>query len=296
MSEQGFRRVTFPLRDGIMAGLGFGDPSRAVDCVFLHANGFNARTYRALLAPLADRFHIVALDLRGHGRSLLPAPTAGYNSWRVHRDDLIAVLEQIGPAMLAGHSLGATTSVLAAAKRPDLTRGLALIDPVLLSRRTDYIFRVPGANLAMRRLFWLARSAVRRRDRFASRAEMQKALTGRGFFTTFTPDVLADYVADGAMDELDDGGVRLACAPMYEAATFAAQNNDAWRAWEEARGAISILRAEHGSSIGLSAIKRLTKLRSDMSVEIMPGATHALPMEYPQAASAWLSQRLASVS
>ena len=36
-----------------MSLLDFGDPKRPVDLVFIHANGFNALTYRTLLAPLS---------------------------------------------------------------------------------------------------------------------------------------------------------------------------------------------------------------------------------------------------
>ena len=47
-----FRRLSVPIRnrwgDGEMALLDFGDPERAPDLVFVHANGFNAGTYRRL--------------------------------------------------------------------------------------------------------------------------------------------------------------------------------------------------------------------------------------------------------
>src|SRR5579875_3441678 len=63
------RRRMIPLKDGEMAALDFGDASRPVDVVFLHANGFNAMTYRSILAPLSLSLRIVALDQRGHGLS-----------------------------------------------------------------------------------------------------------------------------------------------------------------------------------------------------------------------------------
>ena len=52
-----------------MAVLDFGPPDRAPDIVFSHANGFNARTYRSILAPLADRFRILAIDMGSRGIS-----------------------------------------------------------------------------------------------------------------------------------------------------------------------------------------------------------------------------------
>lgn len=53
------RRLTVPLSNrwgvGEMSVLDFGDPKRPVDLIFVHANGFNAATYRSLLAPCRRR-------------------------------------------------------------------------------------------------------------------------------------------------------------------------------------------------------------------------------------------------
>ena len=67
------RRIDLPSRGGAVAALEFGAAERPVDLVFVHANGFNARTYRSILAPLADGWRILAVDQRGHGATTLPA-------------------------------------------------------------------------------------------------------------------------------------------------------------------------------------------------------------------------------
>ena len=54
-----------------MAFLDFGAADRAVDAVFVHANGFNALTYRQILAPLTSHYRILAIDQRGHGATTL---------------------------------------------------------------------------------------------------------------------------------------------------------------------------------------------------------------------------------
>jgi len=115
------RRISVPIDNrwggGEMAVLDFGDRERPVDLVFVHANGFNARTYRTLLQPLSSALRIWAPDLRGHGATRLPAEPDGHRSWKDHRDDLIGLLEAIGgpPVALAGHSIGGTSGLLAAA-------------------------------------------------------------------------------------------------------------------------------------------------------------------------------------
>ena len=93
-------RVETPSGPGAMTYLDFGDADRPVDVVFLHANGFNARSYRSILAPLADRLRIVAPDQRGHGATALGTATEGRTSWHDMKDDLLAFLaNNIGLAL-----------------------------------------------------------------------------------------------------------------------------------------------------------------------------------------------------
>ena len=74
------RRLTVPVNNrfgvGELSVMDFGDEKRPVDLVFVHANGFNAATYRSLLAPLSGSLRILAPDLHGHGRTRLPTASA----------------------------------------------------------------------------------------------------------------------------------------------------------------------------------------------------------------------------
>ena len=281
-----FRRVVFDMSDGRMAGLAFGDESRAVDILFLHATGFNARTYRALLQPLGERFHVVAVDMRGHGRSTLPPRRFGYVSWRRHRDDVIALLDRhfTQPVALAGHSMGATVSLMVGGRRPDLVRGLALIEPVILSGAAYALAELPGGTVMTRSLLPIARKASRRRAHFPNREVAFASFQERGVFRTFPPEALADYVADGLVD--DAKGVHLACSPAYEAATFAAQRHDPWAAIRRAPGPIVLLRAERGSTMSSAATQRFAALRPDARLAVVEGAGHMLPIERPDRARA----------
>src|SRR5215469_5712931 len=118
------RRRMIPIRspagDGEMAVLDFGDGGRPVDIVFLHANGFNAPTYRSVLAPLSACRRLIAPDLRGHGATTLAAEPRNRRSWSDLRDDVLALIEALDapPVTLAGHSMGATLALMAAAVAP----------------------------------------------------------------------------------------------------------------------------------------------------------------------------------
>ena len=103
---------------------------------FLHANGFCSGTYTPLLKFLAGDLRIIASDIRGHGDS----DSLGIDRishWDIFVDDLKNVVEQtISPPVIGiGHSLGAVTTYLAAAKYPHLFSKIILIEPVILPKR-----------------------------------------------------------------------------------------------------------------------------------------------------------------
>lgn len=276
------RRFAFDAGKGAMAGIAVGLDGPNPDVVFSHATSFNAYTYRTLLAPLGDRMRVWALDARGHGLTTLPAGTFGYTSWARHRDDLIAVLEKhtTQPVTLAGHSMGATVSLLVAAKRPDLAASLALIEPVILPAAAYAFAELPLGPLMQRTFNPLARGAANRRERFEDRVYAARAFTDRGVFKTFPPQVIADYLVDGLQEDRR-GGLRLSCSPRFEAATYCAQRHDPWSALRAVSCPLVLLRAETGSTISQAAMHRIAALKPQARVATVEGATHMLPMERP---------------
>lgn len=281
-STDTFRRVSYDIAGGAMAGIAFGRRAINPDIVFLHATGFNARTYRSMLAPLGERYHVLAIDARGHGLTNLAAHRFGYTSWRRHRDDLIALLELhfTQPVTLAGHSMGATVSLLTAARRPDLVASLALIEPVIMPPGYYAAMHMPLAPWAISLSMPLARGAAKRTAHFPDRESAMRAFTGRGVFKTFPPEMIADYVADGLLED-HRGGLKLACAPAYEAATYCAQRHDPWRALKRVQCPMVLLRAENNSTIARASMARIEAVRPEARVATIEGAGHMLPMERP---------------
>ena len=250
------RRLSLPVDNrwgaGEMNVLDFGDPERPVDLVFVHANGFNAMTYRSLLAPLSGTLRNWAPDLRGHGLTTLPAEPNGRRGWADHRDDLIALL--------------------AAAERPERVSKLVLFDPVIWRRWTVLAFQLPLLE-RMASHIPLVKSARRRRAVFDSREQAMAAYAGRGAFRGWPEVMLADYLADGLIETAD--GLTLACPPEWEASNYAAQAHDPWRALKRLDRPVRILKGETGSTCSVPARPRGL---SRVTVESVPGGTHFFPM------------------
>ena len=266
-----------PTGPGEIAYLDFGPADRAPDLVFLHANGFNARAYRTILAPLAGALRILAPDQRGHGATTLAIDRPRI-SWLDLKDDLLAFLDatQIERVALAGHSMGGTVSLLAAAETPARVRALALLDPVI---------RSPGATSPVSREAMLASpmiaGAMRRRRSFSSRATAVVGYHGRGAFRTWTDAMLADYAAAGFRD-MPDGTVELACTPEWEVSNYLNQDHDSWGAFARSICPIHILRAELDSPGRIDGHTDELTASGRIRIDTIPGTTHFLPMERPE--------------
>lgn len=272
------RRLSLPVSNDRGAGhlsvLDFGDPKRPVDLVFVHANGFNALTYRTLLAPLSGSLRIWAPDLRGHGGTTLPAKSDGRRDWHDHRDDLVALLDSLDgpPVILAGHSMGGTSALLAAAERPGRVGGLVLLDPVIWSRWVVTAFKLPLLDRLASRIP-LVRNALRRRKVFDSREQAMATWLGRGAFRGWPEMMLADYIADGLVETSE--GFTLACDPAWEASNYAAQSHDPWRALKRLDCPVTVLRADGTGPCSLSGNPRGLP---HVTVATVPGGTHFFPM------------------
>ncbi|WP_454043071.1 alpha/beta fold hydrolase [Cellulosimicrobium sp. Marseille-Q8652] len=79
---------------------------------------------------VAAGYRVAVMDLRGHGDSDTTFATHGDEATA---SDYLALVEHLdaGPAVLLGSSMAASAAVVAAADRPDLVRGLVLLDGFL---------------------------------------------------------------------------------------------------------------------------------------------------------------------
>ena len=119
--------VKWEVNDLQLAGLSWGNPQEK-PLLALHGWLDNAASF-GYLAPLLEGYHVVALDLTGHGQSTRRTTDASYQIW----DDLpeiLGVLDALGwdSFQLVGHSRGAIMAALLASAFPERVRALVLLD------------------------------------------------------------------------------------------------------------------------------------------------------------------------
>ncbi|WP_330184194.1 alpha/beta hydrolase [Nocardia sp. NBC_01503] len=111
--------------------------------VLSHGIGDRRQSYR-FLAPMiaAAGYRVVSTDLRGHGDSSMNwvSETGKEAISRTDvADDLLAVITKLnaGPAIIVGHSISGGAATIAAAKSPDLVRGIVEINPFTLTQKAS---------------------------------------------------------------------------------------------------------------------------------------------------------------
>lgn len=96
--------------------------------VLVHGSMSTGRTTWEQQRPLADRgYHLLVPDRRGYGQS----PDVEGEDFEVDAADVIDLLED--GTHLVGHSYGALAGLLAAARRPEPVRSLAVVEPPAFS-------------------------------------------------------------------------------------------------------------------------------------------------------------------
>jgi pimeloyl-ACP methyl ester carboxylesterase len=250
---------------------------------FAHATGFNAETYRLLLASLHPALDVRAMDARGHGMTKARAVVKELRSWSPYRADLRTFVETLPqPVVLAGHSMGATVSAELAASRPDLVQGLVLVDPVVIAPKYVPLAALTRTIGLSHRLIPVSQAAAQRRSEFPSKRDTVENYVGKGAFRTWPREWIEAYVEGGTVPT-DAGTVRLSCDPAWESRTFAKASVNPLRAVAKLRCPITLLTYDRAEPpFSRAACDAFMRAKPDTRLVVLDGASHFIPMERPK--------------
>jgi pimeloyl-ACP methyl ester carboxylesterase len=184
-------------------------------------------------------------------------------------------------------------SVLAASRRPELARGVVLLDSPVISG-----WRAHGLRLA-KATGWFARVspgriARTRREHWASRGAVRSHFAGKSAFARWDARVLDDYVASGFVEHA--GQWRLAFEREVEARIYETlpHHLGALLRRHPLRCPLAFIggrESVESRRAGTAATARLTGERFEWTA-----GSHLFPMEHPDAAAALVLQMIARMA
>ena len=230
--------------------------------VLLHGITANAYVFLPLMQKLADRVHVVSIDMRGHGRS--SKPTAGYDATD-YADDIEALIRHlgVGPALLIGHALGARDAFVAGARDKGLVTGVVGIDftPFIEPAVFEALGRRIGGGNRL----------------FADVAEIEQALAER--YPMMPAEAIRRRARYGYVRA--DGGWRPLAAldAMLQTATGMRESFEA--AFVSLKVPTLLIRGADSKFVSPDVWARTQALRPDMRMVELPDADHYAAEEIP---------------
>lgn len=254
---------------------GAGDRRPAL--VLLHAGMLNARMWARFGSAMASAFRVVAPDARGHGDSEWKGP---YENETL-LGDLHGLVTGLGlrDLTLCGNSMGGTLAIGYAAAHRDTVRRLISVDtgaapPPLPGSAAD------GPRPAL--------PPALPAGPFTSPDDAQARLDpimGRGFI---------DAMVTTNLTRQDDGRWRWKhdVAGMAAGLPRAMADPGRWTRWQSVTCRTLLLRGERSPALPDAMARRMVEGRSNVTLRVVPGAGHFIPLDQPeafgQAVRSWL--------
>ncbi|MCU1716947.1 alpha/beta fold hydrolase [Pseudomonas sp. 5P_3.1_Bac2] len=156
---------------------------------FAHANGFPSACYGKLFAALSPEFEVAHLVQHGHD----PRFPVDDNWGNLVAELIHHVQQQRTPVWGVGHSLGGVLHYQAALQRPELYRGVVMLDSPILGVTDRLLIRAAKRFGFIDRITPAGRT-LGRRETFSDQAEAREYFAGKTLFRGFDPDCLDAYV------------------------------------------------------------------------------------------------------
>ena len=244
---------------------------------FYGGNSFTVGTYAPLLQELSANFVLSSLALRGYWYD---KPNSRRLTREQDADMLIEFLEktQDKPVVGIGHSQGATSTAMAAAKRPELFSELYLIEPVTFTKKQATLYNLlPRQFLLNRQPF---KSTLTKQSIWASVDDYYESLRAQRAYKRISDEHLKVF-AEQSLSAHNDGSYSLLFTPDQELANyFGAPHIDA--ALKKLSCPYTLITGKPTLFINPTVRKQWQKFVPDSSIISLPDYGHLLPMEAPE--------------
>jgi pimeloyl-ACP methyl ester carboxylesterase len=263
-------------------------------CHFAHANGYPPAAYLPMLKILAERCQVFAMHLRPLWEGSNPQEIV---DWQPLANDLIAFLStrSTGPVIGIGHSVGGTTTLRAALRRPDLFTMIILIDPVIFPPWTTVLWNLISMARLEYRVHPLVGGALRRKTEFESSEAMFANYRSKPVFSRFDDAALEAYVR-ALVRPSANGRVSLNYSPEWEARIYVTASKADLHLWSKLPTLavpVIVLRGEQTDTFKSPAAALFRWRLPEAEIQVVKGAGHLLPLERPAETAALIEDFIA---
>jgi pimeloyl-ACP methyl ester carboxylesterase len=232
--------------------------------VMLHGLSGHARTWDHTAAALSDRYHVLALDQRGHGDSDW-APEYGL---RPMAQDLLAFLDALDlrEVTLMGLSMGGLVSFVFAAAYPERVARMVIMDI------GPEIAPAGSANVA---------NSLAAKDTFSSVAEafaQARAANPRPADATLRHRVTHNLreLPDGTLTFKYDKELR-----RNPRALFDHTQDELWEAWRALSCPVLLVRGADSDVLAADTAQRMLTENPNVSFASIPDCGHSITLDSP---------------
>lgn len=256
-----------------------------VNVHFAHANGFPAGSYRKLFDALNDDYGLCALEKFGHTNRF---PIS--KNWHNQTQELIDYIEstQRQPVYAVGHSFGGVVSYMAACTRPDLFKGLIMLDPPMITGLTRWFFGGIKATSLIDKFTPAGKTANRCR-RWGKDQDLVAYFQAKTLFKDMDKDCIADYV--NSVTEQRDEHLHLNFKPEVEANIFRNVPDDIPRYYGKLACPALLVTGEHTMVCTERRIRPFIR-GNHLEHRVFSGGGHMFPLESPIETATLINQTI----
>ena len=274
MSENGFTSRTVGISGLTFHYTDWGGSGAPL--VMLHGLSGHARTWDHTAAALSDRYHVLALDQRGHGDTDW-APRYGLSPMS---EDLLGFLDALGLAevTLMGLSMGGLVCFVFTAAHPERVARAVIMDI------GPEIAPAGSANVA---------SSLAAKDVFSSEDEafaQARAANPRPADATLRHRLRHNLrpLPDGTLTFKYDSALR-----RNPRALFDLTPDQLWAAWQAMACPVLLVRGDDSDVLAAETAQRMLAENANVSFASIPDCGHSITLDRPdgllEAVSPWLA-------